>query len=111
MDIHIKSDNGSIDEEHILNRWATPFIEYGDKVGRTFAVAGKMAGWMEDAGFDNVIEKTYKIPLGPWSSDQRLKELGRWNLFFYTFDLEGFGLLVLMEQMDVRSPFAFHLPH
>jgi len=109
MDMHLKSDNGSVSPGHILFDWATPFIESGDKVGRTFDVAGKMKGWMEDAGFVNVTEKRYKIPFGGWSSDPKVEKLGRWNQFFYTFDLEGFVLLVLIERMKVCSLFVIHI--
>ncbi|KAI1988284.1 hypothetical protein LOZ53_003774 [Ophidiomyces ophidiicola] len=35
---------------------------------------------MEDAGFTNVTEVKFKLPVGAWSSDKRMKELGQWNL-------------------------------
>jgi len=100
-DVHIRSDDGSVGTGHVLFDWATLFLKSGEKSGVTFDVAGKTKRWMEDAGFVNVTEKKYKVPIGGWSSDSKLKEVGRWNLLFYREDLEGFALYVLMERMKV----------
>lgn len=104
MDMHLKSNNRNVSPEHILFDWATPFIESGDKRGTTFdvAVAGRMKGWMEQAGFVGVIEKKYQVPFTGHS------KLARWNRLFYTFDLEGFALLVLIDRMKVSYLSTFH---
>ncbi|KAG7131306.1 Secondary metabolism regulator LAE1 like protein [Verticillium longisporum] len=35
---------------------------------------------MQDAGFEDVKEVVYRIPIGPWAKDPALKELGRYEL-------------------------------
>lgn len=39
-----------------------------------------MAGLMQEAGFVDVVEKRFRWPVGDWSGDVRLREVGRWNL-------------------------------
>ncbi|KAL8766958.1 MAG: hypothetical protein Q9203_006177 [Teloschistes exilis] len=44
------------------------------------------------AGFTNVVKTTYKWPIGAWSNDAKLKELGRFNLRHWHEGLEGWTL-------------------
>lgn len=108
-DICIKSDDGSVGPGHVLSDLATPFLKSGDKFGLALDVAGKTEMWMTEAGFVNVTKKKYKVPIGGWSSDPKLKKVGRFNLLFWYFDIEGFVLFVLMELLKVclcRTLFA-----
>lgn len=54
---------------------------------------------MAEAGFVNVVEKTYQVPCGTWSSDRRLKTIGAYSLAFMGESLEGFALFMLREIM------------
>jgi hypothetical protein len=54
-----------------------------------------------------VVEKKYKIPVGTWMTDNKSKELGRWNLLFLTTGLEGMQLWMLKAVLGVshvKSP-------
>ncbi|PNH60889.1 hypothetical protein VD0002_g6812 [Verticillium dahliae] len=55
--------------------------------------------YMEQAGFENIVVKDYRLPCGGWSSDPRLKEVGIYNLAFLEESLEGFALFLLKEIM------------
>ncbi|KAJ9131820.1 Methyltransferase domain-containing protein [Pleurostoma richardsiae] len=57
-----------------------------DRIGRTIDPAPSMKGWVEAAGFGNVTEHKFKVPLGTWPKDSRLKEIG--TLMRYNF-IEG----------------------
>ena len=39
---------------------------------REWAPGPKLKGWMEEAGFQNVHEEVYKLPLGQWPKDEKL---------------------------------------
>ncbi|KAK6592270.1 methyltransferase [Botrytis cinerea] len=39
-------------------------------------VAGNQKQWMIDAGFVDVHDQVYKVPIGRWPKDKRLKEIG-----------------------------------
>jgi hypothetical protein len=103
MDIMFRSDDGSLPEEDILVEWSKRFQDIGEaKTGKTFRIAERSRRFMEDAGFINVVEKKYKMPVGPWSSDPRMKEIGRWNLMHCFTGAEGWALRLLTMVMGVR---------
>jgi hypothetical protein len=45
------------------------------------------------------VEKKWKVPIGGWSSDPRLKRVGLYTLLFLDQSLEGFALFMLKEIM------------
>ncbi|RSL56963.1 hypothetical protein CEP54_008530 [Fusarium duplospermum] len=103
INIHMYSDLPEIrdDPDHIFKRWAKVFWEATDKVNRTLRIAmdGTMRKLITEAGFEKVVEKTYQVPCGAWSSDPRMKQIGAYNLAFMDESLEGFALFILREIM------------
>jgi len=102
MDILFQSDDGSLPLNDIMVEWSNRFREIGENIGKTFRIAERCKRHIEDAGFINVVEKKYKIPVGPWSSDPLMKELGRWNLLHCYTGAEGWGLRLLTNFLHVR---------
>ena len=49
-------------------------------MGKTFKILDLQKGYVVDAGFENVVEKKYKMPVDPWNSDPKLKDMGRGHL-------------------------------
>ncbi|KAM5350026.1 hypothetical protein ACJ41O_006531 [Fusarium nematophilum] len=103
INIHLHSDIPAIrdDPDHIFKRWAKVFWEATDLMNKTLRIAmnGTMRKHMDEAGFENVVEKTYQVPCGAWSSDPRMKKIGAYNLAFMDESLEGFALFMLKEIM------------
>lgn len=58
---------------------------------------------MIDAGYVDVRERMFKLPMGPWSSNKKMKEIGSWNLFFFLRDTEGFCIYLLGKIMGVSK--------
>ena len=56
------------------------------------------------AGFTDVVRVRYKWPIGAWSNDAKLKELGRWVLIFWYEGLEGWVLRFFTKHMGVSNP-------
>jgi len=79
-------------EDSALVQWSQLSNEATESIGRPFLIAGQVKGWMEKAGFEDVTEKVYKVPVGPWCKDKKLKEVGRWNLLNMLEAAEGFTL-------------------
>ncbi|KAL2074103.1 hypothetical protein VTL71DRAFT_7881 [Oculimacula yallundae] len=95
MDIQFTSDDGSVKEGDVMYEWSKLFIKAGDMIGRTFTIARDSTRLLEEAGFVDVIEKKYKIPVGAWMPEKRWKEIGRWDLLYLTAGLEGMALYQL----------------
>jgi hypothetical protein len=103
MDIMFRSDDGSLPQDDILVEWSKRFQDIGEtKTRKTFRIAERCRGYIESAGFVNVVEKKYKMPVGPWSSDPLMKEIGRWNLMHCFTGAEGWGLRLLTKVLGVR---------
>src|SRR5947207_772694 len=67
MSIEFTSDDGTVGPDHFMAQWSRTFIEAGDKMGKTFRIADNAAQLIRDAGFTDVRESWYKVPVGPWS--------------------------------------------
>ena len=96
IDIETRSENPRVadDENHIFRHWCRLFWEAGDKIGRTFRIArdGQMERYMKEAGFVDVVHRQWKVPIGGWPSDPKLKKVGLYNGLFIDQSLDGFAI-------------------
>jgi len=99
-----RSDDGSIPEGHPFQRWSDIFVEAGEKIGKTFRILDLQKQYIIDAGFENVTEEKHKLPVGPWSSDPKLKEAGRWHLLECYEGIEGWAMAMLTRVMGWTLP-------
>lgn len=101
MSIQFRSDDNTVTDDHVLSVWSRLFIGIGEKIGKTFQIAERAKGYMEEAGFENVTERRFKLPIGPWSKDKKLKKLGMWNLVHCESGIEGWAMALLTRVMGV----------
>jgi hypothetical protein len=101
MSIMWKSDDGTVTDDHPLNEWSRITIEAVKKIGKTFENAPFTKENITKAGFVDVVEHKYKVPVGGWSSDPKMKELGRWNALYFDQGIEGMCLFLLNRVMGV----------
>ncbi|KAL5336256.1 S-adenosyl-L-methionine-dependent methyltransferase [Aspergillus crustosus] len=99
MSIQFRSDDGTVTDNHVLAVWSKTFIEAGEKFGKTFQAAELAKDCIQEAGFTNVTERRFKLPIGPWSRDKRLKKLGMWNLIHCERSIEGWAMALLTRVM------------
>ena len=90
-------------EDNPLTKWAPIQTEASERMGKSFVVSTFTRERMKEAGYVDVKEHKYKLPVGPWSSDKRMKEIGAWNLFFFLRDTEGFCIYLLGKVMGVSA--------
>ncbi|RDW56885.1 hypothetical protein BP5796_12952 [Coleophoma crateriformis] len=95
VDIQFTSDDGSVRPGTTMYDWSQMFIEAGESMGQTFQIASRSKKLIEEAGFVDVEEKKFKLPVGAWMQDKKWKEIGRWNLLYLTTGLEGMQLWIL----------------
>jgi hypothetical protein len=97
FDIATRSDR--VPPDHVYHQWNGLFAECGERMGKTFKVHALMKQQIIDAGFVDVVETTWRVPIGGWSSDPKLKTIGMYTLMFLEESLEGFALYMLKEIM------------
>jgi hypothetical protein len=71
--------------------------------GRDFQLSIGMKGMIEQAGFVDVQEQRLKLPLGPWATDPKMKDLGRFYERFYKTGLQGWLLQLCTRNMGVSG--------
>jgi SAM-dependent methyltransferase len=97
MSIEFTSDDGTVDDNHFMAEWSRQFIDYGEKTGRTMKIADTCAGLIKEAGFEDVEEVNFKLPVGQWPKDKKMKELGFWNYHYCNEGCEGWALYALVK--------------
>ncbi|KAF2748530.1 S-adenosyl-L-methionine-dependent methyltransferase [Sporormia fimetaria CBS 119925] len=86
-----KSD---VHADKMYTKFSTLTMSCGEEehTGMTFYTVERMRGYMEDAGFTNIVEKKFIWPIGPWPKDPHLKEMGRWGERNWTDGIENWVL-------------------
>ncbi|KAF2030400.1 S-adenosyl-L-methionine-dependent methyltransferase [Setomelanomma holmii] len=96
----LKSDDGTIVPDSIFDQWGKLSLQMGDKFGKTLRIVDEQKAGVEAAGFINVVEHRWKLPIGGWPSDRRFKELGRYNQIHWDQGIEGWCLYLLTMVME-----------
>ncbi len=99
LDIQPKSEDGSLPPDSILFQWNAVARGWARATGKTFLVATEVNQQIADAGFVDVVEEIFKVPLGPWSSDERFKELGRYYQQFWREGMEGWVMAIATRHL------------
>ncbi|KAF2205987.1 S-adenosyl-L-methionine-dependent methyltransferase [Delitschia confertaspora ATCC 74209] len=99
LTIQFKSDDDSLKPDHVYSQWSDVFHEAGERFGKSFKAVHHLGKWMKEVGFEEVHEEWFKLPVGGWSSDPKMKEVGRWNLLHCNQGAEGWGLFLLTRIM------------
>jgi SAM-dependent methyltransferase len=99
LEFDIRTQSDLVGPDHVYNQWNDLFAECGERMGKTFKISTKMKGYIEEAGFVDVVERTWRVPIGGWSADPKLKRVGLYTLLFLDESLAGFAIFMLKEIM------------
>ncbi|KAK1996046.1 S-adenosyl-L-methionine-dependent methyltransferase [Colletotrichum falcatum] len=97
------SDDGTLTEDHALQRAMKLLGEAAAKTGRAFVDLDALKPMMEAAGFVDVVEMHFKWPSNSWPRDRRYKELGSWNYENITTGLQGFLMAALTRGLGWKA--------
>lgn len=93
-DIVWRSDDGTLPADSVLAKWHTMFFPLCEKAGKPIDTFHHLRPRIEAAGFANVHEKLYKVPIGDWVKDPVLKEAGRFCKAQVLEGMEGYAMCV-----------------
>lgn len=96
MSAIIESDDGSVTPTSALGQWGSIFISGGQEMGIPFTIIqdGTQKKGMEAAGFVDIQEKNFKMPIGDWPRDPDMKEIGLFSRAVLEGDPEGYVLFM-----------------
>lgn len=96
-----KSQDGSTDGT-IFEKWGIVSLQAGDAFGKTLRIPEEAKDRMIAAGFVDVVERRFTVPIGPWAKDPHLKELGRYNRLYWEEGIQGWTIMLLTNILKVR---------
>lgn len=104
-----KSDDGTTNGT-VFERWGQISLEAGDRFGKTLRIADESGKYMRKAGLEKVLEKRFKVPVGPWAKDSSMKELGLYNRLQWEEGIEGWSMYLLTTVMGVSKDISGRNP-
>lgn len=88
--------------DNAVVNWHNVMLNDGcDKTQRDGRPDPKLKKWVADAGFEEVQEFVYETPVGGWSKDKRLKEIGHYYKLSLEEGLEGISLRLLTQVLGM----------
>ncbi|KAF9633759.1 putative methyltransferase domain-containing protein [Lasiodiplodia theobromae] len=69
-------------------------------MGKVLSTGPLFEGLLKDAGFINIHIHTYKLPIGTWPKDKKMKEVGTINTLQYLEGMEAFSYRLLTSVLD-----------
>jgi hypothetical protein len=101
--LHIRSADGKLSSNSMFSQWSQNVVSAGALSGKTYEIAENMAGLVDEAGFDDVVEQGQWWPIGAWSGDAKMQEIGRMNLINWERALEAWNLPPFEESPNVSG--------
>ncbi|PGH33481.1 hypothetical protein GX50_03716 [[Emmonsia] crescens] len=89
------SDDGTLDKATNSLLWRDKVLEASQKFGKDMKVVHKYPDMMKEAGFVDIVDDVYKVPLSPWPKDKRLKEIARYEQLVMLESVEAYTLALL----------------
>ncbi|PMD30003.1 S-adenosyl-L-methionine-dependent methyltransferase [Hyaloscypha variabilis F] len=88
-DFILVSNDNSLPKDGYIYKYHQLLFSALDKIGRPCNPGPNLKKWVEDAGYKNVTERVYPVPIGRWPKDKELKEIGAWNFVVLEDGLEA----------------------
>ncbi|KAH6984337.1 S-adenosyl-L-methionine-dependent methyltransferase [Ilyonectria sp. MPI-CAGE-AT-0026] len=101
IDPSFYSDDGTIDNDEAIQMMNKLVLEGGKRMGRSFHVVkdGLQLKAAEAAGFVDIEQVNFKVPVGGWTKDAKLSETGQFLKSTLENDLEGYTLILWHDIM------------
>ncbi|KAF5544013.1 methyltransferase [Fusarium phyllophilum] len=94
------SDDGSIDDVEALQTWNQLVVESGKGFGRSFTNIDNDVQLFRDAGLVDVQSFDFKVPIGGWPKDEKMRKVGQFLRASIENDLEGYTMMVWHQIMN-----------
>ncbi|ODH22655.1 hypothetical protein ACO22_05482 [Paracoccidioides brasiliensis] len=86
------SDDGTLENAQSALKWKNLLIEASNKFGKPLDVEGTWEKKMSKAGFVDIKNDVYKVPVYPWPKNKKLKEIAQYQQLHLTAFLEAYTL-------------------
>lgn len=97
--IYFQSVDGSIDGT-ALQRWNTLLLQGIRKLGRSATEALRCKYYLAQAGFVNLGEKKFAVPMNPWAKGRDEKAIGAMQMMNNLEGIDGLTMTVFTRALD-----------
>ncbi|KYK61812.1 methyltransferase domain-containing protein [Drechmeria coniospora] len=91
------SEDGSLDPDNPLVEFLRCTAAACDRLGRPMDPAPNFTRWARDVGFVRIKEQRFKLPVGIWPKDPRLKEIGAFMSCNFFEGIDAFTNVLLRD--------------
>ena len=90
MDIDARTDDNSLPPDSYIAQWCANQERGISHIGLTLRMDGaRLKSMMEAAGFVNVTTREFKVPIGTWPADAKMREVGAFQLVAMLDGVQG----------------------
>lgn len=103
VEIIPRTDDNSMAPDSIFLALGQLSRNFSEDIGRDFNISDGMKDAITQAGFVNVVEERFKLPVGDWSSDPRYQEVGALMEGYFRTGIQGWLMRALTGYYQVRD--------
>lgn len=105
-------DDGTMGPDYGFAEWTQTQDKAAMNLGRPLRIANKLKRWYEQAGFVDVHEEMFKLPINSWPKDPQMKMLGRFNETNLLDGLQAFSLQLFQKGLGwTKDEIEVYLVH
>lgn len=93
------SDDGTLPHDSPILEWFSLITKASAASGRPFEEPTNFRNLLVKAGYQNIQEKMYKLPLNAWPKDKRMKEIGRYQCLNSIEGIEGWTMALFTRAL------------
>ncbi|PSN62667.1 S-adenosyl-L-methionine-dependent methyltransferase [Corynespora cassiicola Philippines] len=93
-------DDGTMGPDFGFSDWTQTQDKAAMNLGKPLRIANKLKRWYEQAGFVDVHEEVFKLPINSWPKDPQWKMLGRFNETNLLDGLQAFSLQLFQKGLE-----------
>ncbi|PGH16143.1 hypothetical protein AJ79_01910 [Helicocarpus griseus UAMH5409] len=93
----LRADNAFLKDSNPLAAYGPLLTRCAERAGRKLDTAVNIRPMLEKAGFTEIQEKEYKVPLGSWRREKNLKMAGQINVAQWVLGVEGWAMWLLTK--------------
>ncbi|KAI4148838.1 MAG: hypothetical protein L6R39_002668, partial [Caloplaca ligustica] len=90
LSVGVRSDDDTLPQDSHVRQWCDNEEAAWNAIGLSVNLTGEqLKDWMESAGFTNIEIQEFKLPIGTWPADPKLREIGAIQLVAMLEGLQG----------------------
>ncbi|ORY11996.1 S-adenosyl-L-methionine-dependent methyltransferase [Clohesyomyces aquaticus] len=93
-------DDNTMPPDYAFAEWTKTQDQAAMTIGKPLRIANKLKRWYEQAGFVDVHEEVYKLPINSWPRDPQFKMLGHFHQINLLDGLQALSLRPFQEGLN-----------